>query len=61
MKFAVIGLGSFGWNVAKTLYEGGEDVLAVDREKARVRVEHVSMIKRQTRPNPTPSPSPCRR
>ena len=30
MKFAVIGLGSFGSNVAKTLYEKGQDVVAVD-------------------------------
>jgi len=30
VKFAVIGLGSFGSNVAKTLYEKGQDVVAVD-------------------------------
>jgi trk system potassium uptake protein TrkA len=37
MKFAVIGLGSFGWNVAKTLYEGDEEVLAVDHDKEKVK------------------------
>lgn len=36
MKFAVIGLGSFGWNVAKTLYERGEDVMAIDKDKEKV-------------------------
>lgn len=35
MKFAVIGLGSFGSNVAKTLYQRGHEVLAVDRDKAK--------------------------
>jgi trk system potassium uptake protein TrkA len=30
VKFAVIGLGSFGSNVAKTLYEKGQEVVAVD-------------------------------
>jgi trk system potassium uptake protein TrkA len=36
IKFAVIGLGSFGSNVAKTLYEHGHEVLAVDKDKAKV-------------------------
>ncbi|MBN1272595.1 MAG: TrkA family potassium uptake protein [Candidatus Aminicenantes bacterium] len=36
MKFAVIGLGSFGSNVAKTLYEKGNEVLAVDRDKEKI-------------------------
>lgn len=36
MKFAVIGLGSFGSNVAKTLYLRGHEVLAVDRDKGKV-------------------------
>lgn len=36
MKFAVIGLGSFGSNVAKTLYQRGHEVLAVDRDKNKV-------------------------
>lgn len=36
MKFAVIGLGSFGSNVAKTLYEKGHDVLAVDKNKEQI-------------------------
>lgn len=36
MKFAVIGLGSFGSNVAKTLYEKGHEVLAVDQNKERI-------------------------
>lgn len=29
-RFAVIGLGSFGFNVAKTLFEEGHEVLAID-------------------------------
>ena len=33
MKFAVIGMGSFGSNVAKTLYEKKHEVLAVDTNK----------------------------
>jgi trk system potassium uptake protein TrkA len=36
MKFAVIGLGSFGSNVAKTLYERGNEVLAVDKDKDKI-------------------------
>jgi len=36
MKFAVIGLGSFGLNVAKTLYEKKNEVLAIDIDKERV-------------------------
>ena len=36
MKFAVIGLGSFGSNVAKTLYEKNIEVLAVDKNKETV-------------------------
>ncbi len=34
--FLVIGLGRFGSGVARTLIEGGHDVLAVDRDYARV-------------------------
>jgi trk system potassium uptake protein TrkA len=36
MKFAVIGMGSFGASIARSLYESGEEVLAIDRDKARV-------------------------
>jgi len=36
MKFAVIGLGSFGSHVAKTLYEKGNEVLAVDMDKEKI-------------------------
>jgi len=36
MKFAVIGLGSFGINVAKTLYEKKNEVLAVDQDKEKI-------------------------
>jgi len=36
MKFAVIGLGSFGGNVAKTLYEKKHEVMAVDKNKERI-------------------------
>ncbi len=32
-KFAVIGLGNFGFNVARTLFEEGHDVLALDVEQ----------------------------
>ncbi len=32
-KFAVIGLGSFGFNVAKRLYEDGHEVIAIDFDK----------------------------
>lgn len=35
-KYAVIGLGSFGFNVAKSLYEEGADVLAIDTDKTMV-------------------------
>jgi len=34
-KFAVIGLGNFGFNVAKTLHENGDEVLGIDRDKDR--------------------------
>jgi len=37
MKFAVIGLGSFGSNIAKTLYEKGDEVLAVDEDKEKIK------------------------
>ena len=36
MKFAVIGLGSFGSNIAKTLYDGKNEVLAIDRDKEKI-------------------------
>jgi trk system potassium uptake protein TrkA len=36
MKFAVIGLGSFGGHFAKTLYKEGHEVLAVDIRKERI-------------------------
>jgi len=36
MKFAVIGLGSFGSNVAKTLYENGHEVIAIDEDKEKI-------------------------
>jgi trk system potassium uptake protein TrkA len=36
MKFAVIGLGSFGSNIAKTLYEKKHEVLAIDRDKEKI-------------------------
>lgn len=35
-KFAVIGLGKFGQHVARTLFEDGHEVMAIDAEKARV-------------------------
>lgn len=36
MKFGVIGLGSFGLHITKTLFEMGEEVLAIDHDKDRV-------------------------
>lgn len=35
-KFAVIGLGKFGFHVARSLYEAGHEVVAMDSEKSRV-------------------------
>jgi len=34
--FAVIGLGNFGFHAAKALFEDGNEVLAIDADKARV-------------------------
>lgn len=35
-KFAVIGLGNFGFNVAKALYEDWNEVIAIDNDRSRV-------------------------
>jgi trk system potassium uptake protein TrkA len=35
-RFAVIGLGHFGFHVAKTLFEDGHEVVAIDRDRDRV-------------------------
>ena len=35
-KFAVIGLGNFGFHVAKSLFEDGNEVVAIDGDKTRV-------------------------
>lgn len=35
-KFAVIGLGNFGFHVAKSLYNDGNEVVAIDTNKTRV-------------------------
>jgi len=35
-KFAIIGLGSFGSNIARTLYERGHEVLAIDRDREKI-------------------------
>ncbi|MDP8204616.1 MAG: TrkA family potassium uptake protein, partial [Candidatus Tenebribacter mawsonii] len=35
-KFAVIGLGKFGMNVATTLFERGAEVIAIDNDKALI-------------------------
>ncbi|MCF8081669.1 MAG: TrkA family potassium uptake protein [Deltaproteobacteria bacterium] len=35
-RFAVIGLGNFGFHAAKALYEEGNEVVAIDLNKARV-------------------------
>jgi trk system potassium uptake protein TrkA len=36
-RYAVIGLGKFGSTVARTLYERGHEVIAIDRDRDRVR------------------------
>ncbi len=35
-RFAVIGLGNFGFHAAKALFEDGNEVVAIDTEKSRV-------------------------
>jgi trk system potassium uptake protein TrkA len=35
-RYAVIGLGNFGFHAAKALYEDGNEVVAIDLDKARV-------------------------
>lgn len=35
-RFAVIGLGNFGFHAAKALYEDGNEVVAIDADRARV-------------------------
>ena len=35
-RFAVIGLGNFGFHTAKALYEDGNEVVAIDSDKGRV-------------------------
>jgi trk/ktr system potassium uptake protein len=35
-RFAVIGLGNFGFHAAKALYEDGNEVIAIDTDKSRV-------------------------
>lgn len=35
-RFAVIGLGNFGFHAAKALYEDGNEVVAIDSDKGRV-------------------------
>jgi trk system potassium uptake protein TrkA len=35
-RFAVIGLGNFGFHAAKALYEDGNEVVAIDTDRARV-------------------------
>ncbi|MFO7809761.1 MAG: TrkA family potassium uptake protein [Candidatus Delongbacteria bacterium] len=36
LKFCVIGLGKFGYNVASNLYKNGNEVIAIDRDKDKV-------------------------
>jgi trk system potassium uptake protein TrkA len=48
-RFAVIGLGTFGFHVARTLFEEGHDVLGIDKDKMKVQkakefVSHALMI-----------------
>lgn len=35
-RFAVIGLGKFGFHVAKTLFEDGNEVIAIDQDRNRI-------------------------
>ena len=35
-RFAVIGLGKFGFHVVKSLFKDGNEVLAIDKEKTRI-------------------------
>jgi trk system potassium uptake protein TrkA len=35
-RFAVIGLGNFGFHAAKALFEDGNEVVAIDEDKARI-------------------------
>ena len=35
-RFAVIGLGNFGFHAAKALFEDGNEVVAIDSDKTRV-------------------------
>ena len=35
-RFAVIGLGNFGFFATKALYEDGNEVIAIDVDKARI-------------------------
>ncbi len=37
-RFAVIGLGNFGFHAAKALYEDGNEVIAIDTDKTRVQL-----------------------
>jgi len=41
-RFAVIGIGTFGWHVARTLFEAGKTVIAIDldAEKVQGAAEH---------------------
>ena len=40
-RFAVIGLGNFGFHAAKALYEDGNEVVAIDTDRARVQaIDH---------------------
>jgi trk system potassium uptake protein TrkA len=43
-RYCVIGLGNFGFHVARTLYEGGHEVVAVDQDREKVQrvQEHAS-------------------
>jgi trk system potassium uptake protein TrkA len=36
MKFSIIGLGSFGSNVARTLFERGHEVMAIDKNRDKI-------------------------
>ncbi|HOT69710.1 MAG TPA: NAD-binding protein, partial [Candidatus Saccharicenans sp.] len=36
MKFAIIGLGSFGSYLARTLYDKGHEVMVIDKDKDKI-------------------------
>ena len=52
-RIVVIGLGIFGINLVKQLYESGLEVLAIDREKKPSRQSKISPQKPLSQMEPT--------